>query len=561
MKKTFLFVLLVLTSFVYQVNAQYFIRDYNFITPGFTQDYPVDMNYHAAQDIYLSLHHTPNGKMNIVQYDGTGYGTLSYISIYKGANTFEPVKMVHYGNYTTVLFSLTGTVPLRYGLVKYDHTTNTIAWAKSYVDAFNGFDIKATGLAVDNTGSNVFVVGNIYNTTSNMGETYLSCVNSSTGALNWHQTYSSTTYSVDEQHSIYYHSNNDIYIGANSYTTPLNRSALILHVNSSGMLQNNMLIAYNSPCTSFRLAAPYVKRLNNDVYVFCPSVVGADGSGDYFWAKLNSTITSVVNYKVFQANAFYFYGFYAPEFEFVNNNTRLMVSGIRSYLNSSTAGYMHAVYDLNFNLVTIKTYQNQNVGMYATPIFDAYKPATNLVFSVAQDAVTTNQHYGISTDPFGNIFAACETPYAQTVETCTISGSAISMNTNELSGPESNIRLMKLDYIEASVNETCTGCPTCPPSGMALNENNLKNEFVLELNEPFIQVYPNPSTGTLYINTTVEDGRVEIYNLPGVKVGSYSLVVGENTITMNELAAGEYILKVLDEKNTMLKAHRIVLQK
>ncbi|HYG51221.1 MAG TPA: T9SS type A sorting domain-containing protein [Flavobacteriales bacterium] len=561
MKKTVFTFLFGMIGTVSYVQGQFFIRDYNFFTSGFTQDYPVDMNYHASSNLYLSLHHTPNGKMNITQYDGTSLGTLSYISIYKGANTFEPIRMAHFGNYTTVLFSMQGTVPLRYGLVKYDHTTNVIVWAKSYVDPLNGFDLHASGLAIDNTGSTIFVVGQVYNTISGMGETYLASVNSSTGALNWHQTYSHGTYNVDLQHSIFFHSNNDIYIGANSYTTPLNRSALILHVNSSGTLQNNMLIAYNTPCTSFRLAAPYVKRLNNDVYVFCPSVVGADGSGDYFWAKLNSTISTIVNYKVFYANAFYFYQFYAPEFEFVNNNTRLMVSGIRSYLSSSIQGYMHAVYDLNFNLVSIKTYQNQIAGMYGTPIYDAYNPTTNQVFSAAQDAVTTNRYYGISTDPFGNVFGTCETTYVQAVEPCTLSGTAITIATNELSGPESNIRLVSLEYIEASVVETCTGCPTCPPSGMMINNNTIKNETVFETGENSLTIYPNPSAGDVFVKTNAGSGTVEVFNVLGVKVAQSNLVTGENKLGLSGLPDGEYILKVFNGRKEIVKVERIILQK
>lgn len=68
-------------------------------------------------------------------------------------------------------------------------------------------------------------------------------------------------------------------------------------------------------------------------------------------------------------------------------------------------------------------------------------------------------------------------------------------------------------------------------------------------------IYPNPVTNEMVIDGVPENSEVEIYNSIGKSVRMFATVEGKNTIDMNGLAPGNYMVKVIepDGKKTVIK--------
>ena len=68
----------------------------------------------------------------------------------------------------------------------------------------------------------------------------------------------------------------------------------------------------------------------------------------------------------------------------------------------------------------------------------------------------------------------------------------------------------------------------------------LSNELI---NEP-LNIYPNPSQGEIYINTTEPIAIIEVYNLEGILC---SVFMGKKNLDVSNLKKGMYILKIETE--------------
>jgi hypothetical protein len=80
------------------------------------------------------------------------------------------------------------------------------------------------------------------------------------------------------------------------------------------------------------------------------------------------------------------------------------------------------------------------------------------------------------------------------------------------------------------------------------------------LSDLSISVYPNPSTDYINIDISNEDNKsfnVELYDMSGRIVKSDE-ISSNNKINMQDLSSAEYILKVFDSKNNLLKTFKIV---
>lgn len=82
------------------------------------------------------------------------------------------------------------------------------------------------------------------------------------------------------------------------------------------------------------------------------------------------------------------------------------------------------------------------------------------------------------------------------------------------------------------------------------------------LNKLTIQVYPNPvkSGGKLVINVTGNTGSLSasLYNVSGQKIQSANLVSNVNEISLVNVSAGTYMLKVTDEKGSV-ESYRVIV--
>ncbi len=74
-----------------------------------------------------------------------------------------------------------------------------------------------------------------------------------------------------------------------------------------------------------------------------------------------------------------------------------------------------------------------------------------------------------------------------------------------------------------------------------------------------ISVFPNPNNGVFSIRAIENNSSVEVYSIIGENVYSSSLVKGNNSVDLSNLAAGSYIVKVKSGVETISK--RVVINK
>jgi len=68
-----------------------------------------------------------------------------------------------------------------------------------------------------------------------------------------------------------------------------------------------------------------------------------------------------------------------------------------------------------------------------------------------------------------------------------------------------------------------------------------------------VKIYPNPTSGVVFIFTNQDISSLEVYNLLGQKVITAN---NTNQIELSYLSAGTYIIKINTEKGTV--SHRII---
>jgi hypothetical protein len=79
-----------------------------------------------------------------------------------------------------------------------------------------------------------------------------------------------------------------------------------------------------------------------------------------------------------------------------------------------------------------------------------------------------------------------------------------------------------------------------------------------ELNESMFNVFPNPTTGSFTIQTSV-NGRVEILGTNGQLVASETIEAGDQVKNLNQFESGVYTIRMISENGVSIK--KLVLQK
>lgn len=117
---------------------------------------------------------------------------------------------------------------------------------------------------------------------------------------------------------------------------------------------------------------------------------------------------------------------------------------------------------------------------------------------------------------------------------------------------------------------TSIDLPEIKPDVNITKTETVKNEKSLLGDEPVynIGIYPNPSTGDLYINLFTPQGnniRVVIEDVSGKILYQREMSVdsgsNNNLLRLGNLANGLYILKMSDESGSLIKTQRVILQK
>lgn len=90
----------------------------------------------------------------------------------------------------------------------------------------------------------------------------------------------------------------------------------------------------------------------------------------------------------------------------------------------------------------------------------------------------------------------------------------------------------------------------------SLNTNSIANE---ELDNPALQIYPNPANESLSIRFEREImfGEVKLYNVSGALLIHKEVSVTEETLNISSLASGFYVLEII-EKNKTIKRKKII---
>ncbi len=80
------------------------------------------------------------------------------------------------------------------------------------------------------------------------------------------------------------------------------------------------------------------------------------------------------------------------------------------------------------------------------------------------------------------------------------------------------------------------------------------------VNETMPTVYPNPTNGSLMVNSGCKNCIFEVYDVIGKKVLSQRLSENETKVDLNSLNNGTYLYKIAQD-NVILKADKLLLNK
>jgi len=71
-----------------------------------------------------------------------------------------------------------------------------------------------------------------------------------------------------------------------------------------------------------------------------------------------------------------------------------------------------------------------------------------------------------------------------------------------------------------------------------------------------IKMYPNPTTGTIWIEGLSEENEIKMYDLNGQQVKSFHNLHYKSKLDFNALASGVYILRI--KEGDQMKLHKVI---
>lgn len=78
-----------------------------------------------------------------------------------------------------------------------------------------------------------------------------------------------------------------------------------------------------------------------------------------------------------------------------------------------------------------------------------------------------------------------------------------------------------------------------------------------EINVEAIKIYPNPASNFIKISNSNGIGTLEVYNLIGKKVRTFTNVDDNNLYNISDLPKGMYLIRLLDEDNEAIGTKRV----
>jgi hypothetical protein len=521
--------------------AQYSITNYQSATTGLTENYPVDVEYNPFNNQYNSFHSNSVG-MSVVNFDGATGARLSSLNFFKSANTFGPVKIIHKGVDSYILFSLTSGSMGRFAICKYTNSTNAIQWVRQFNNTTNTLDVYPADMALDPSG-NAYVIGHI---TSGSGDQdiFITAI-SSTGTFLWHQQYNNTTYDESPNNITYDAGSGEFIVGGTAIAVSnwLNRNALVWRVNTAGTILAANLLSYS--VSGPRLNGCCAKRTGSYVYLTATSIVGADGAGPFIVAKLAPATLLPVTYNVYSGPTYF-----NPEFNFTNNNTDLVWCGSASFVNTVTPGMVNTMFALSTcNYVSEARYTTVGSFAWGGPMYNTYNNNYNELGSVIEDPMNSGWFYFVKSRYDG--YTSCDVNASYSLEDITLlSTTPVYTITIQdfLTGP---IKLFSVQVISHAAEQSCYYNP-CPLCGIAPNSSNMKSMEDQESGMS-LGIYPNPANDELNIVSGDKIIQaVDVYDMSGRLILSQN-EIGETALTfnVNSLDKAMYILKITYTDNSV----------
>ncbi|MCW3105018.1 MAG: hypothetical protein JWO09_3458 [Bacteroidetes bacterium] len=521
---------------IFTARAQYSITNYQSATVGITENYPVDIEYNPFNRQYNSLHSNSVG-MSVVNFDGLTGARLSSLNFFKAGNSFGPVKIIHNGVDSYILFSFMSGSMGRFAICKYNNSTNAIQWVKQFNNSTNTLDVYPVDMALDPSG-NCYVIGHV---TSSAGDQdiFISAFNS-LGTWMWYNQYNNTTYDESPNNITYDAGSGELIVGGTAIDVSnwLNRNALVWRVNTSGTILVGNLLAYST--SGPRLNGCCAKRSGAFIYLTATSILGADYPGPFIVAKLAPLTLLPVTYKVYSGPTYF-----NPEFNFTNNGNHLIWCGSASFVNTGTPGMVNTMFSLSTCLFTSEA-RYTTVGSFAWggPMYNTYGSTYNELGSVIQDPITSSNFYFVKSRYDG--YTSCDVNATYSLQSLTLvyTPPAYTITYQDLlSAP---IKLFSVQAMEHVEERSCyyNPCPLCEYPAYGGNEKSMEAP---ETPAAALSIYPNPANDQLNIVTADEKvmQSVEMYDMSGrLIVSEKNVAAATATFNVSGLDKAVYMLKI-----------------
>ncbi len=105
-----------------------------------------------------------------------------------------------------------------------------------------------------------------------------------------------------------------------------------------------------------------------------------------------------------------------------------------------------------------------------------------------------------------------------------------------------NILIIGIGYSQLAI--ASSDCDGCPAKTLVKKDNDL-------------QIFPNPATHYIELNTTKKVDRIVIYNVVGRRMKSFKVEADGEKYYINSLPIGMYLVQLVNASNKVITTQRL----
>lgn len=500
-----------------------------------------------------------NNKVSILTnvnnvFGGQGAGMFSFSSsglsavtssvYYASGGDIRAQAVKYSGNkyYLLCSYQDNSTAPVKPMLMRVDAVSGLVDYARTFDVFISGVEWTVNPVDMDidplATGGSIYIAGTLADPASGVQQIFAARFDFSGNYGGWATHYFTNT-TEEEVFNIDYYDNNSIYIGAVSWPTAssLQRTGLVLCINSSGGFVSGRRIHHFTPAASPRMRCFYVTRANaGEIIVAGSTLLGADGGGPMLLAKLDASLT-MTDYSTYDQGEFFIT--HPP----IALPTKILLTGAYN-ISGPEEGYVNAFFDYSTNFINGRNYPTLHSGVFHTAVSDVN--AAGVVFTGADDASDLKKIYRIRANP-STAAADCSVPDPFTESTWPYYDAVVQYAAAALTGFMTNRAMDPPVGLPLLSGNPCGG-PPAPGHSM-------------EQPAAHGLVYPNPAASelTIELGETGAD-QVEVLDFTGKRIAVYGPTGDKRmTISMDSQAEGLYLIRVV--RNGKVQTHRVMKQK